>query len=146
MPLGSQVAVWLVAHPRQFGVQWSGQRPGLQDISGGANFANKADNGIVVHRNWARLKELRERAAAASGKSIPQGGSRRQSRTACGDGAGQEGGEEEVDVLADLEVEIYVEKVGGMPGDACDTLLGRPQFAACFWPSQMWKDRMIDVP
>jgi hypothetical protein len=69
----------------------------------------------VVHRNWARLKELRERAAAASGKSIPQGGSRRQSRGSRGDVAGQDG-EEEVDVLADLEVEIYVEKVGVMPG------------------------------
>jgi len=45
------VHVWFVAHPRQLH-NWSGQPPTLYDISGSANFVNKADNGIVVHRVW----------------------------------------------------------------------------------------------
>lgn len=44
------VHVWFVAHPRQL-QQWRGEAPGLYDISGSAHFVNKADNGIVVHRN-----------------------------------------------------------------------------------------------
>lgn len=42
--------VWFVAHPRQL-QQWRGEAPNLYDISGSAHFINKADNGIVVHRN-----------------------------------------------------------------------------------------------
>lgn len=42
--------VWFVAHPRQLR-EWKGQPPNLYDISGSAHFINKADNGIVVHRN-----------------------------------------------------------------------------------------------
>ena len=45
------VHVWFVAHPRQL-QNWHGQPPTLYDISGSANFINKADNGIVVHRVW----------------------------------------------------------------------------------------------
>ena len=41
--------VWFVAHPRQM-QNWQGQPPTLYDISGSANFINKADNGIVIHR------------------------------------------------------------------------------------------------
>ena len=44
------VHVWFVAHPRQHH-EWKGQAPNLYDISGSAHFINKADNGIVVHRN-----------------------------------------------------------------------------------------------
>ena len=46
-----EVHVWLVAHPRQL-QDWQGKAPTLYDISGSANFINKADCGIVVHRNW----------------------------------------------------------------------------------------------
>lgn len=44
------VHVWFVAHPRQMR-DWKGHAPNLYDISGSAHFINKADNGIVVHRN-----------------------------------------------------------------------------------------------
>lgn len=44
------VHVWLVAHPRQLH-QYKGDPPGLYDISGSAHFINKADAGLVVHRN-----------------------------------------------------------------------------------------------
>lgn len=43
------VHVWFVAHPRQM-QQWTGQAPGLYDISGSAHFVNKADNGITIDR------------------------------------------------------------------------------------------------
>ncbi|KAG1653584.1 hypothetical protein FOA52_009699 [Chlamydomonas sp. UWO 241] len=43
------VHVWFVAHPRQLH-NWHGEPPSLYDISGSANFINKADNGIVIHR------------------------------------------------------------------------------------------------
>lgn len=48
--------VWFVAHPRtQRGLGLGGgtaslSAPTMYDISGSANFINKADNGIVVHR------------------------------------------------------------------------------------------------
>lgn len=44
------VHVWFVAHPRQLR-DWKGQPPTMYDISGSAHFINKADNGLVVHRN-----------------------------------------------------------------------------------------------
>ena len=44
------VHVWFVAHPRQLR-DWKGEPPNLYDISGSAHFINKADNGIVIHRN-----------------------------------------------------------------------------------------------
>lgn len=71
----NKVHCWLVAHPRQMGNLWTGQAPGLQDISGGANFHNKADNGIVVHRDWSKMKEMQQRAGNE------KGGSRRASRS-----------------------------------------------------------------
>jgi hypothetical protein len=59
------VHVWLVAHPRQMPA-WSGQAPTLMDVSGGANFMAKADNGVIVHRDWARVaRELAGRPDAA---------------------------------------------------------------------------------
>ncbi|WIA29449.1 hypothetical protein OEZ86_011950 [Tetradesmus obliquus] len=51
--------VWFVAHPRtQRGFSTGGGSatltpPTMYDISGSANFINKADNGIVVHRPWS---------------------------------------------------------------------------------------------
>jgi hypothetical protein len=108
-----QVAVWLVAHPRQFGNWWTGQRPSLQDISGGANFVNKADNGIVVHRDWTRLKELRERAAAASGKAPTEGGrGNGRGKGKAGDKGTEGGAVEEVDPLEELKVLVFIDKVG----------------------------------
>eukprot|EP00891_Asterochloris_glomerata_P000826 jgi/Astpho2/826/fgenesh1_pm.00016_%23_20_t len=44
------VHVWFVAHPRQMR-DWKGEPPTMYDISGSAHFINKADNGVVVHRN-----------------------------------------------------------------------------------------------
>lgn len=44
------VHVWFVAHPRQLR-DWKGAPPTMYDISGSAHFINKADNGVVVHRN-----------------------------------------------------------------------------------------------
>lgn len=45
------VAVWLVAHPRKPDMTGGNRKaPTLYDISGSANFANKADYGVVVHR------------------------------------------------------------------------------------------------
>lgn len=43
------VAFWLVAHPTK-PQQGSSKIPGLYDISGSANFANKADYGLTYHR------------------------------------------------------------------------------------------------
>lgn len=96
------------------GNMWSGQRPGLQDISGGANFVNKADNGLVVHRDWARLKELKEREAVARGKAPSQGGKRgrKDSKTAA-EGEEEDEGEEAGPDLTEFEVQISVEKVRG---------------------------------
>lgn len=46
----NSVHVWLVAHPRQLNA-WKGSAPTLYDISGSAHFNNKADVGMVVHRD-----------------------------------------------------------------------------------------------
>ena len=46
-----QVALWLVAHPRKPVMdRGSVKAPTLYDIAGSANFANKADYGVVIHR------------------------------------------------------------------------------------------------
>jgi len=45
-----EVAVWLVAHPAKPDPTRKLTAPGLSSISGSANFANKADYGIVSHR------------------------------------------------------------------------------------------------
>lgn len=46
----NSVHVWLVAHPKQLSA-WKGAAPTLYDISGSAHFNNKADVGMVVHRD-----------------------------------------------------------------------------------------------
>lgn len=43
-------AVWLVAHPRKPHGDGTPKAPTLYDLAGSANFANKADYGLVVHR------------------------------------------------------------------------------------------------
>lgn len=45
----NDVAFWLVAHPTK-PMQGVNKIPGLYDISGSANFANKADYGLTYHR------------------------------------------------------------------------------------------------
>jgi twinkle protein len=47
------VHVWFVAHPAKMPRDSSGSRPvpTLYDISGSANWVNKADIGIVIHRD-----------------------------------------------------------------------------------------------
>lgn len=74
------VHVWFVAHPRQLR-EWKGQAPNLYDISGSAHFINKADNGIVVHRNrdpnaasghqvQVLVRKVRNKAAGTIGDCI----------------------------------------------------------------------------
>jgi twinkle protein len=46
----SGVPVWLVAHPRKPSTDGNPKPPSLYDLAGSANFANKADYGLVVHR------------------------------------------------------------------------------------------------
>lgn len=43
-------AVWVVAHPRKPSSDGAPRRPSLLDLAGSANFANKADYGIIFHR------------------------------------------------------------------------------------------------
>jgi twinkle protein len=43
-------AVWLIAHPRKPHSDGVPRAPSLYDLSGSANFANKADYGLIVHR------------------------------------------------------------------------------------------------
>jgi hypothetical protein len=90
---------------------WAGQRPGLQDISGGANFGNKADNAIVVHRDWSRLKELQQRSAAAAGAGKRPRGAARATGSAAAADAGEQQEQEARDLWAECEVQIVVEKV-----------------------------------
>jgi twinkle protein len=47
------VHVWFVAHPAKMPRESSGSRPipTLYDISGSANWVNKADIGLVIHRD-----------------------------------------------------------------------------------------------
>ena len=47
------VHVWFVAHPAKLPRQNGGERPvpALYDISGSANWVDKADLGIVIHRD-----------------------------------------------------------------------------------------------
>lgn len=45
-------AVWVIGHPRKpTGSDGTPKRPSLVDLAGSANFANKADYGVVFHRN-----------------------------------------------------------------------------------------------
>lgn len=45
-----QCAVWVVAHPRKPSGDGALRRPSLLDLAGSANFANKADYGVIFHR------------------------------------------------------------------------------------------------
>jgi twinkle protein len=47
-----QVHVWVIAHPTKITADKDNKTrvPSLYDISGSANWANKADNGIVIYR------------------------------------------------------------------------------------------------
>ena len=51
---GHGVHVWFVAHPAKMRRDEGGKIPvpTLYDISGSANFVNKADLGVIVSRNW----------------------------------------------------------------------------------------------
>jgi twinkle protein len=92
--------VWLVAHPRQR-PNWRGEAPSLSDIAGGANFWNKADNGIVVHRLWNRLSEMQDRGGQP-GRVQPR--SRSSTPTPSHPSSGGA-------AMEDVEVQIRVEKV-----------------------------------
>ena len=46
-----QCAVWVVAHPRKPSSDGAPKRPSLLDLAGSANFANKADYGVICHRD-----------------------------------------------------------------------------------------------
>lgn len=46
-----ECAVWLVAHPRKPHSDGSPKPPSLYDLAGSAHFANKADYGLIIHRN-----------------------------------------------------------------------------------------------
>jgi twinkle protein len=56
------VHVWFVAHPAKMPRDSSGSRPvpTLYDISGSANWVNKADIGVVIHRNTDKDPTLTE--------------------------------------------------------------------------------------
>lgn len=49
--LNYECAVWLVAHPRKPHSDGNPKPPSLYDLAGSAHFANKADYGLVVHRD-----------------------------------------------------------------------------------------------
>jgi twinkle protein len=71
--------VWFVAHPRQL-QDWQNRAPNLYDISGSAHFINKADNGVVVHRDWEGgsadvqilVRKVRNKAAGRVGDCVLQ--------------------------------------------------------------------------
>jgi twinkle protein len=71
--------VWFVAHPRQM-QDWQNRPPNLYDISGSAHFINKADNGLVVHRDWdggsadvqVLVRKVRNKAAGKVGDCVLQ--------------------------------------------------------------------------
>lgn len=68
------VHVWFVAHPRQL-QDFKDNPPSIYDISGSANFANKADNVLVVHRKMEDnsvqviLRKVRNKLAGTRGET-----------------------------------------------------------------------------
>jgi twinkle protein len=46
-----ECAIWLVAHPRKPHSDGNPKPPSLYDLAGSAHFANKADYGLMVHRD-----------------------------------------------------------------------------------------------
>lgn len=49
--LNYECAVWLVAHPRKPHSDGHPKPPSLYDLAGSAHFANKADYGLIIHRD-----------------------------------------------------------------------------------------------
>jgi twinkle protein len=49
--LNYECAVWLVAHPRKPHSDGNPRPPSLYDLAGSAHFANKADYGLIIHRD-----------------------------------------------------------------------------------------------
>lgn len=56
-----ECAVWLVAHPRKPHSDGNPKPPSLYDLAGSAHFANKADYGLVIHRDDMRGTEIEAR-------------------------------------------------------------------------------------
>lgn len=46
-----ECAVWIVAHPRKPHSDGNPKPPSLYDLAGSAHFANKADYGVIIHRD-----------------------------------------------------------------------------------------------
>lgn len=59
--LNYECAVWLVAHPRKPHSDGNPKPPSLYDLAGSAHFANKADYGLVVHRENLANTEVEAR-------------------------------------------------------------------------------------
>jgi twinkle protein len=59
--LNYECAVWLVAHPRKPHSDGSPKPPSLYDLAGSAHFANKADYGLIIHRDDMTSTEVEAR-------------------------------------------------------------------------------------
>jgi len=55
----NQIHVWIIAHPRNLRQDDDGgyKPPTMYEISGGANWRNKADNGLCIHRPDLKVDE-----------------------------------------------------------------------------------------
>ncbi|GBF88530.1 hypothetical protein Rsub_01245 [Raphidocelis subcapitata] len=108
------VHVFLVAHPKQR-ANWRGEAPNLMDISGGANFFAKCDNGIVVHRDWSQLRELKDGGPRRRrGGEGAAGAAGQQQQPDGGGGQAQEPGaprQPEGQPFLGFKVEIQIQKV-----------------------------------
>jgi twinkle protein len=59
--LNYECAVWLVAHPRKPHSDGNPRPPSLYDLAGSAHFANKADYGLIIHRDDMTSNEVQAR-------------------------------------------------------------------------------------
>lgn len=59
--LNYECAVWLVAHPRKPHSDGNPKPPSLYDLAGSAHFANKADYGLIIHREDMAGTEIEAR-------------------------------------------------------------------------------------
>lgn len=59
--LNYECAVWLVAHPRKPHSDGNPRPPSLYDLAGSAHFANKADYGLIIHREDMASTEIEAR-------------------------------------------------------------------------------------
>jgi twinkle protein len=59
--LNYECAVWLVAHPRKPHSDGNPKPPSLYDLAGSAHFANKADYGLIIHRDDMTSKQVEAR-------------------------------------------------------------------------------------